>query len=35
LIGDIIGKGRRIEELEEVIDDREELEMLIAWGGRY
>lgn len=30
LVGDIIGKGRRIEELVEIVDDERELNMLIA-----
>lgn len=32
LIGDIIGKGRRIEELIDVVEDERELNMLIALG---
>lgn len=32
LIGDIVAKGRRIEELEEVIENQSELEMIIALG---
>lgn len=32
LVGDIVGKGRRIEELEEIVEDERELDMIIAIG---
>lgn len=32
IIGDIAGKGRRIEELEDIVEDERELDMLIAIG---
>lgn len=32
LVGDIVGKGRRVEELEEIVEDERELSMLIALG---
>jgi len=32
LVGDIVGKGRRIEELAEIVEDERELDMLIALG---
>jgi HD superfamily phosphodiesterase len=32
LLGDIVGKGRRVEELEEIVEDERDLDMLIALG---
>ena len=32
LIGDIIGKGRRIEELIDVVEDERDLNMLLHWA---
>lgn len=32
LVGDIVGKGRRVEELEEIVEDERELDMIIALG---